>query len=71
MEIGIFAKTFDRPSLEETFDAVRAAGTGSVQFNMVCAGLPSMPDEIDGQTADWIRAESDKREITIAALSGT
>ena len=43
MHVGIFAKTFNRPRLEETLDAVRAAGASSVQFNMSCTGLSAMP----------------------------
>ena len=57
MQIGIFAKTFVRPTLEETLDAVKAHGLGCVQFNMVCAGLPSMPDCIESAHCDTIRRE--------------
>ncbi len=71
MEAGILARTFSRPTLEETFDAVRAAGLRHVQLDLACAGLPSMPDEIDGTTVDRIRDEADRQEVTISALSGT
>jgi len=47
MQIGIFAKTFVRSTLEATLDAVVGHGIGYVQFNMACAGLPSMPEHID------------------------
>ncbi len=43
MRLGIFAKTFVRPTLGETLDAVKAHGLDCVQFNMACAGLPPMP----------------------------
>ena len=71
MQIGIFAKTFVRPTLQETLDAVKVYGLGCVQFNMVCAGLPSMPDRIKVENCDAIRREMSSRDITMAAVSGT
>ena len=47
MHLGIFAKTFPRPTLEETLDAVADHGLTHVQFNMSCMGLPTLPDELD------------------------
>ncbi len=41
MQIGIFAKTFVRPTLEATLDAVVAHDLHCLQFNMACAGLAS------------------------------
>ena len=52
MQIGIFAKTFARPTLAETLDAVAARGIQCVQFNMACAGVPSLPDQIEGAGGD-------------------
>jgi sugar phosphate isomerase/epimerase len=71
MQIGILAKTFVRPTLEETLDAVKAYGLSCVQFNMACAGLPSMPDRIEAELCDHIRREMASRDITMAAVSGT
>ncbi|MBI2927334.1 MAG: sugar phosphate isomerase/epimerase [Verrucomicrobia bacterium] len=71
MHLGIFAKTFARPTLAETLNAVAAHGLRCVQFNFACAGLPSMPDRIDPALADVIRREFDARRITMAAVSGT
>ncbi|MFC1713719.1 sugar phosphate isomerase/epimerase family protein [Candidatus Poribacteria bacterium] len=71
MQIGIMARTFVRPTLEETLDAVADHGTQCIQFNFTCAGLPDMPDEIDPDLCDKIREEIAAREMTIAALSGT
>jgi hypothetical protein len=34
MHLGIFAKTFPRPTLEETLDEVAYRGLTHVQFNM-------------------------------------
>lgn len=71
MEIGIFAKTFNRPTVEGVFDAVAGEGLHVVQFNMTCAGLPSMPDAIDPAVVERIRQAADQRTIGIAAVSGT
>ena len=71
MRIGIFAKTFVRPTLEKTLDAVKAAGVDCVQFNMACAGLSSMPDEITPECAAKIRHAHESRGLAMAAVSGT
>jgi sugar phosphate isomerase/epimerase len=71
MRVGIFAKTFARPSLGETLDAVRAHRIGCVQFNMSCAGLPTLPEEIPVELTDRIRGEMDRRDLMMAAVSGT
>ena len=71
MRLGIFAKTFPRSSLEETLDAVREHEMGCVQFNLSCAGLRPMPEEIPPELADRIREEMDRRHLTISAVSGT
>ena len=71
MQIGIFAKTFVRPTLIETLDAVVAHGIHCVQFNLTCAGLPSMPDRIEPALIASIRRELDARDLTMAAVSGT
>src|SRR5260221_10737694 len=71
MEIGILAKTFSRPTLTANLDAIRAHGLQPVQFNLSCAGLPSLPDQIDTETALAIRREFAARGLNMAAISGT
>jgi sugar phosphate isomerase/epimerase len=71
MQIGIFAKTFVRPTLAETLDAVAAHGIHTVQFNLACAGLPSMPARIDPALSAEIRGALDVRQLRMAAVSGT
>ncbi|GCE08922.1 epimerase [Dictyobacter aurantiacus] len=71
MQLGIFARTFARPSVEEVFDAVRAHGLRCVQFNMVCAGVPSLPEEIAPSLSRRIHEAAQSRGIEIAAVSGT
>jgi sugar phosphate isomerase/epimerase len=71
VEIGIFAKTFVRPSLEETLDAIAAHGIRHVQFNMACTGCPSLPDNIEPALEDRVRVAHEARGISMAAVSGT
>jgi sugar phosphate isomerase/epimerase len=69
--VGIFAKTFSRPTPEENLDAVRSHRLGVVQYNLACAGLPSLPERIEPALARQIAAAAASRRITIAAVSGT
>lgn len=71
MIIGIFAKTFSRPTLEATLDAVVAHGIHTVQFNLSCAGMPTLPELLPAATADPIRHALAVRGIRMAAISGT
>src|SRR6516164_7367249 len=69
--IGIFAKTFPRPTLEENLDAVARHGLSVVQYNLACAGLPSLPERIEPRLAQQIADAAAARGITVAAVSGT
>ena len=71
MRLGIFARTFARPTVEDVFDAVRAHGLSSVQFNMSSAGLPPLPDEIAPSLIARIHEASLSRDSEIVAVSGT
>lgn len=71
MQPGIFARTFSRPTVEKAFDAVIEHGLSCVQFNMACAGLPSLPDQIETDLATRISEAAKSRGISLAAVSGT
>ena len=71
MRLGIFAKTFSRPALDGVLDAVAAHGLICIHFNMACAGLPAMPDAIDPDLAERVRAAIVQRGLKMAAVSGT
>jgi sugar phosphate isomerase/epimerase len=71
MRLGIFARTFARPTVEGVFDAVRAHGLHCVQFNLSCAGVPTLPDEIAPSLITRIHEAAQHRGIEIAAISGT
>ncbi len=71
MLLGIFAKTFSRSTVEEVFAAVAKHHLRSVQFNFSCAGLLSLPEQIDLQVTNRIRKAAAAHRIEIAAVSGT
>ena len=71
MEIGIFARTFPRPTLDETLEAIAGHGLRAVHFNFACAGLSSLPDAISAETCQAIRRSFENRGMNMAAVSGT
>ena len=71
MKIGTFSKIFVRPRLEQAIDALSAAGLASAQFNVESAGLPAMPEALDPAVCRHIRLQFAKRDLELAALSGT
>lgn len=71
MRLGIFAKTFSRPSVEGVLDVVVGYDLYETQFNMSVAGLPSMPAEIAPPLADRVREAAAERNLALVAVSGT
>ncbi|CZT37033.1 sugar phosphate isomerase/epimerase family protein [Rhizobium sp. 9140] len=73
MQLGIFAKTFAGTDPAPVLQAARAAGYETVQFNLACAGLPSLPDEIEDMAALVARIDAARLAsgVGLAALSGT
>ena len=71
MQLGVFARTFVRPSVEEVFEAVAKHRLHCVQFNFACAGLPSLPEHFEPEIAEHIRKAAVERRIEIVAVSGT
>lgn len=71
MTLGIFARTFTRPTVEENLDAAVRYGLHMIQFNMSCAGLPTLPDSIEPSLIARICTQAAMRGITISAVSGT
>jgi sugar phosphate isomerase/epimerase len=71
MELGIFAKTFRRPTVRATLEAVQGLGLHLVQFNFECAGLPSMPEEVASSTLSDIASASRETSVRIVACSAT
>ncbi|CAA9541134.1 MAG: miscellaneous; hypothetical/partial homology [uncultured Thermomicrobiales bacterium] len=71
MRLGIFAKTYERPSVEEAFAAAAADGLTALQFNFVVAGLTPMPDAIDPAVVARVRRAADAHGVEIVSLSAT
>jgi sugar phosphate isomerase/epimerase len=71
MHVGIYTRTFDRPTLEETLDVVAAHGIRYVQFNFANAGLPTLPDELDAALLDRVGSAMAARGIYFASVAGT
>jgi sugar phosphate isomerase/epimerase len=71
MQLGIFAKTFPRPTVEQTLEAVAAAGLSCVQFNLSVLGLPTVPDAVPDEAIAATRAAAARAGVQLSALSGT
>ncbi|MER8805431.1 sugar phosphate isomerase/epimerase [Mesorhizobium australicum] len=71
MRLGIFAKTFAGTDPAAVLAAVKQAGYETTQFNLACAGLPSMPDAVPANAVAAIGAAARSSGISLAALSGT
>ena len=71
MRLGIFARTFSRPDLACTLDAVTDYGFSLVHLGMLSAGLDAMPNDISDAKIDEVRWATHARGVTVASLSGT
>lgn len=72
MQLGIFSKTFTGSGPAEILAKARAAGYECAQFNLTCAGLPSMPDTpVSAADIATIREASASSGVALVALSGT
>ncbi|MFK4809890.1 sugar phosphate isomerase/epimerase family protein [Devosia sp. ZW T5_3] len=71
MRLGIFAKTFPGADPITVLAQAKAAGFASVQYNMACSGLPSMPDAITPAQAQAVHHAAEQTGLAIAAVSGT
>jgi sugar phosphate isomerase/epimerase len=71
MRVGIFAKTFAGPSVVEVLDAVAAHRIPDVQFNMSCAGRPTLPEDVEPELCGRIAEAFARRGLRMAAVSGT
>jgi sugar phosphate isomerase/epimerase len=71
MKLGIFAKTFLGNSPHDVMKAAADAGYVSVQYNMACSGIGSLPECIEPQTSEAIRHAALETGVAIAAISAT
>jgi sugar phosphate isomerase/epimerase len=74
MKIGIFAKTFSRPTIEDLFQAIAGYAIDSAQFNLSCVGLETLPRDVSSVPSEVIRRIIDAAEhvgVELSAMSGT
>lgn len=71
MQIGVFAKTFPGDVPRAVFTACRDAGFHTVQYNMACSGLGSLPPEIPAETARQVGSAAAETGMHVAAISAT
>ena len=71
MKLGIFAKTFSRPTIEDLFQSIAAFGINSVQFNLSCAGLDPLPQTVPSEVAQRIGDSAEQANVELSAISGT
>lgn len=71
VELGTLETIFMRPTLLETFGAVRSAGFSCVQFDVSSAGVESQAEAITGGVARSVRDQAGSAGIWIASISGT
>jgi sugar phosphate isomerase/epimerase len=72
MKLGVFAKTYERPSVDEAFAAAAGDGFSCVQFNLACSGLDTLPREpVPERISIEIDRAARRHNIEIVAVSGT
>lgn len=71
MRLGIFAKTFGGKTPDAVLRAAGEGGYGTVQYNMACSGLASLPDRIDESAIAAIRHAVCETGVQLCALSAT
>jgi sugar phosphate isomerase/epimerase len=69
--LGIFARTFAGSAPLAVLTQARDAGFDSVQYNMACSGLPSLPGEIAPAVIEAMVTASSDTGIGLVALSAT
>jgi len=71
LEVGIFARTYNQPTLGQVLDAACSDGFRALHFNFKCAGLAALPEELDEETCRAIRGEFERRGLVMVGVSAT
>jgi hypothetical protein len=71
MKIGIFAKTFSRPTIEDLFGAIAVYEIYSAQFNLSCVGLETLPTNVPDALARRVIGAAEHAKVELPAMSGT
>lgn len=70
-ELGIFSRTFDRPTLPSVLDAVRRQHLGLVHFNFKSAGRAALPSGLSRADCEGVRALVSSAGLRLCGVSGT
>jgi sugar phosphate isomerase/epimerase len=70
MQLGIFAFTFVRPTVEEVFDRIKVYGLEHTEFNFTAIRMQEVPDQIDEAMAQRVRTAAAERGITVDSVGG-
>lgn len=71
IQLGIFAKTFDRKTSAKLADAIALAGYECTQFNMASIGLETLPEEVDETSLSAVKRDFEASRVAIPVISGT
>lgn len=72
LELGIFAKTFRRSSIEEVFHAIAQHGLSCTQWNWACVpGFSSLPADVPEETARAVKHAARSAGVRIVAISAS
>ncbi|UXN57484.1 sugar phosphate isomerase/epimerase family protein [Phyllobacterium zundukense] len=71
IQLGIFAKTFDRKTSAKLADAIALAGYECTQFNMASIGLETLPEVMDYTSLTTVKRDFEASRVTIPVISGT
>jgi hypothetical protein len=72
LQVGIFAKTFQRDSVDEVFEAIAGHGLTCTQWNWACVpGLSSLPDFVTTDTTRRVARAALSSGVRIVAVSMT
>jgi sugar phosphate isomerase/epimerase len=72
VKLGVFAKTYERPSVDEVFASAAGDGFSCVQFNLACIGLDTLPrDLVPERISVEINRAARRHNIEVVAVSGT
>jgi sugar phosphate isomerase/epimerase len=68
VKLGVFAKSYERPSVDEALASAAGDGFSCVQFNLACSGLGTLPREpVPERVSDEIERAARRHNIEIVA----
>ncbi|MBB4277713.1 sugar phosphate isomerase/epimerase family protein [Rhizobium mongolense] len=71
IQLGIFAKTFNRKTAAKLADAIALSGYDCTQFNMASIGLDTLPSTVDDVQLEAVKRDFAASSVAIPVISGT